>query len=103
MECRTQETYHIRFEALTGIVVERDEGLARARLLRANIQTDAFAAVGIAVLVAETRKDLGGGMALLTGRVGIGAEDLLDKGRACLGGYSLGSAWPRISWILRRE
>lgn len=80
----------VGFETLAGVVVERDEGLGRARLLRADIQPDAFGAAGVAVLVAEAAEELGGGVPLLRGRLRVGTEDVVDerlerieKGRRC--------------------
>ena len=69
----------IRFEALTGIVIERDKGLGGARLQGANVEADPFGTTGVVVLVAETAENLGGGMALLSGCGLIDSEDVVDE------------------------
>jgi hypothetical protein len=42
----------VGFEALAGIMGERDESLGRSRRLRTDIEADAFGTAGVAVLVA---------------------------------------------------
>jgi hypothetical protein len=69
----------VGFEALAGIVVQRDEGLGRARLLAADIEANPFGTAAIAVLVAEATEDLGSGVALFGRRVFIGMEDVVDE------------------------
>jgi hypothetical protein len=70
----------VGFETLAGIVGERDEGLGRPRRLRTDIEADAFGTAGVAVLVAEAAKDLGGRVPLLPRCLLIGAEDVVDEG-----------------------
>jgi hypothetical protein len=92
----------VGFEALARIVVEGDEGLGGPRPLGADVKADALDAAGIAMLVPQAAEHFGGGVALLTGRVGVGAEDVIDdscegvedgrRGRASAVGLGFGLA-----------
>lgn len=55
----------VGFEALARIVVERDERLPRSGALAPHIAADAVITAGVAMLVAEPPKDLGGSVLLL--------------------------------------
>jgi hypothetical protein len=88
----------VSFEALAGIVVQRDEGLSRAWLLVPDIEANPFGTATVAVLVAEATEDLGGGVALLGRRLFIGLEYAVDeeleridnRGQRLLPGVGLG-------------
>ncbi|HEV3164001.1 MAG TPA: hypothetical protein VGZ22_08200 [Isosphaeraceae bacterium] len=68
----------VGLQALARIVVERDERLARAALLPAEVQAHAFIAAGIAMLGLQAAKDLGGGVSLLGRGVRIGLHQGVD-------------------------
>jgi hypothetical protein len=69
----------VGFEALTRIVVQRDESLGRAWLLASDIEANPFGTATVAVLVTKATEDLGGGVALLRRRVFIGMEHVVDE------------------------
>jgi len=70
----------VGLQALARIMVERDEGLALGPPLGEQVEADALVAAGIAVLVAQTAEEFGGGMPLLAGGVFVGPEDLINDG-----------------------
>lgn len=70
----------VALQPLAGIVVQRNEGLALLHALGQQIQPYPLVGAAIAMLVAETAKDFGGGVTLLAWRLLIAGEDGVDKG-----------------------
>jgi len=68
----------VGLQALARIVVERDEGLALAALLVAEVQAHALIAAGVVVLGLQAAKDLGGGVSLLGRGIGVGLHQGVD-------------------------
>ena len=69
----------VAFQALAGIVIQRDKGLRYANALE-QVQSHALVGAGEAMLVAETAKDFGRGMPLLAGGLFIVLDDGVDDG-----------------------
>jgi len=69
----------VTFQALAGIVVQGDEGLALPGAL-GQVRAHAFVGAGKPVFVAEAAKDLGGGVTLLARRLLIVLHDGVDEG-----------------------
>ena len=70
----------VALQPLTGIVVQRDEGLALLRASGQQVQPYPLVRAAIAMLVAEAAKDFGGGVPLLAGCLFIRLEDGVDDG-----------------------
>ncbi len=68
----------VGFEALAGVVIERDEGLGRQRPLGADIEAHPLRAAGVTVFVPEAAEDLRSGVPLFAGCVLVGPEDAVD-------------------------
>lgn len=64
---------------LARIVVQRNEGLHAARRLPANVETHPFLAALVAVFVAKSAKDLGGGVPLLARRLLVRLQDGINR------------------------
>ena len=64
---------------LAGIVIQRNERLHVALLLRANVEAHALFAATVAVFVPQPAEDLGGRVPLLARRRLVGLQDGIDR------------------------